>query len=182
MVDFFAKDEQASKSLNELDWDKWFYSPGFPPKPNFDDSMVKQCYALADRWSNVSSKPFEPSPKDVEDWVSNQSVVFLESVQGFKSPLEPTDVEKMGKAYGYADTHNVELLSRYYIVGLKAKTKSLYVPTSKLLGEVGRMKFVRPLYRALNEVDRDLALKTFEAHKGFYHPITRGMVEKDLGL
>ncbi len=51
-----------------------------------------------------------------------------------------------------------------------------------LLGRVGRMKYVRPGYRALNKVDRQLALDTFEKHKDFYHPICRGMVEKDLGL
>jgi leukotriene-A4 hydrolase len=42
------------------------------------------------------------------------------------------------------------------------------------------MKFVRPLYRQLAIVDRDLALKTFEKNKDFYHPICRGLVEKDL--
>ena len=42
------------------------------------------------------------------------------------------------------------------------------------------MKFVRPLFRELNKVDRALALKTFEKLKDFYHPICKGMVEKDL--
>lgn len=42
------------------------------------------------------------------------------------------------------------------------------------------MKFVRPLYRALVKVDRPLAEKTFEKNREFYHPICRGMVEKDL--
>ena len=44
------------------------------------------------------------------------------------------------------------------------------------------MKYVRPLFRGLNKVDRSLALKTFESNKEFYHPICKGMVEKDLGL
>jgi len=42
------------------------------------------------------------------------------------------------------------------------------------------MKFVRPLYRKLNKVDRKLALETFEKNRDFYHPICRDMVEKDL--
>jgi len=44
------------------------------------------------------------------------------------------------------------------------------------------MKFVRVLYRGLVKVDRKLALETFEKNRDFYHPICRGMVEKDLGL
>ena len=35
-------------------------------------------------------------------------------------------------------------------------------------------------YRKLNAVDRELAIKTFEENKDFYHPICRAMVEKDL--
>ena len=35
-------------------------------------------------------------------------------------------------------------------------------------------------YRQLRDVDRDLAMKTFEKNREFYHPICRGMVEKDL--
>jgi len=58
----------------------------------------------------------------------------------------------------------------------------VYQPTAELLGKVGRMKFVRVLYRGLVKVDRKLALETFEKNRDFYHPICRGMVEKDLGL
>jgi leukotriene-A4 hydrolase len=56
----------------------------------------------------------------------------------------------------------------------------VYQPTAELLGQVGRMKFVRPLYRELVKVDRTLAVETFERNRGFYHPICRGLVEKDL--
>jgi leukotriene-A4 hydrolase len=88
----------------------------------------------------------------------------------------------MGKAYSLIHTRNVELNSRYFGVGLRARDQSVYQPTAELLGQVGRMKFVRPLYRQLNEVDRPLALDTFTKNKDFYHPICRGLVEKDLDL
>lgn len=35
-------------------------------------------------------------------------------------------------------------------------------------------------FRRLNEVDRELAVRTFEKNKDFYHPSCRVMVEKDL--
>lgn len=44
------------------------------------------------------------------------------------------------------------------------------------------MKYVRPLFRELGKADRELALRTFERNRDFYHPICRAMVEKDLGL
>lgn len=183
MLDFFASDSDASKKLNDLDWDTWFYKPGFPPKPDYDTSMVDVCYALADKWSAANtgdSSSFKPDSSDLEGWMANQSVVFLEKIQTFEKPLKPELVDLMGSSYGFASSSNVELVSRYFTVGLKAKAKSVYGPTAELLGRVGRMKFVRPLYKGLKACDEDLAKKTFEKNRNFYHPICRGMVEKDL--
>jgi len=71
--------------------------------------------------------------------------VFLEKVQDFAHRLKKDDVELMGEKYGFAKSQNVEVVSRYFRVGLKAKDPSVYGPTAELLGRVGRMKFVRPL-------------------------------------
>lgn len=90
--------------------------------------------------------------------------------------------QTLGKAYGLLDTKNAELKTVYYQIAMQAKDTSAYQGVADLLGEVGRMKFVRPLFKSLNKVDRDLALKTFEKNRDFYHPICRQMVEKDLGL
>lgn len=144
--------------------------------------MVDVCYKLADSWEAKSTgkADFTPHASDIDGWVGNQTVVFLERVQKFSKPLRKEDVEAMGKAYGFAKSQNVEIVSRYFIIGLKAKDTAVYEPTAALLGKVGRMKFVRPMFRHLNTVDRDLAVKTFEKNKDFYHPICRAMVEKDL--
>ena len=66
-------------------------------------------------------------------------------MQEFKNPLKADDVHVMGEKYGFAKSQNVEIVSRYLAVGLKAKDEEVYGPTAELLGKVGRMKFVRPL-------------------------------------
>ncbi|KAF2850462.1 leukotriene A-4 hydrol [Plenodomus tracheiphilus IPT5] len=185
LIDFFAKDSEASKKLNDFDWDKLFYTPGLPTKPDFDQTMVKSCYELADKWETLttskdSSTSFEPKPSDIKGWVSNQSVVFLERLQSFASSFSASDVALLGSTYGYASTQNIEVLSRYLNIGLMAKAPETYQPAAELLGKIGRMKFVRPMYRLLEKADRALAIKTFEQNRDFYHPICRGMVEKDL--
>ncbi|KAG7107081.1 Leucine aminopeptidase 2 like protein [Verticillium longisporum] len=180
-LDFFngLGDESIKNKVASIDWDAWFYKPGLPPKPEFDTSRVDVCYKLADSWK---SEDFEPSPKDVEGLTGNQKLVFLEAVEKFDRPLTPEKSQAMGKAYALASSQNAELKSAYYKIALQAKDTTAYQGVTELLGVVGRMKYVRPLYRALNKVDRDLALKTFEKNRDFYHPICKGMVEKDLGL
>lgn len=96
--------------------------------------------------------------------------------------LSPERSQLLGKVYDFTASQNVEIKAAYYNVALKAKDSTCYEGTADLLGRVGRMKFVRPLFRGLNKVDRELALETFTKNKDFYHPICKGMVEKDLGL
>ena len=58
----------------------------------------------------------------------------------------------------------------------------LALVTDAVACAVRSMKYVRPVYRALFTVDKQLAIKNFRAHKGFYHPICGRIVAKDLGI
>ena len=107
------------------------------------------CYGLASKWESLANSDtastFEPHQTDIEGWTANQVVVFLERVQGFKQALRKENVERMGDEYGFARSGNVEVVSRYLGVGLRARARAVYGPTADLLSQIGRMKFVRPL-------------------------------------
>ena len=180
LLAFFESDSAVSGALNKVDWDAWFYKPGLPPKPKFETSLVDVCYALASKRKNIKAEKFEPKAQDVKGWGANQVVIFLDSVQAFVHKLDKCETQAMGSIYGYAKSGNIEVVARYFQVALKAKDNSLYKSTAELLGNVGRMKFVQPLYKWLGEADRKLAVKTFEKNRDFYHPICRGLIEKDL--
>ncbi|KAF9883449.1 hypothetical protein FE257_003447 [Aspergillus nanangensis] len=179
-LNFFRPDPEASKLLSELDWDKWFYAPGLPPKPKFDTSLVDVVYELSGKWKTLPESSFKPQPSDIENLTGNQIVVFLEQILQLERPLSPELSKTMGQVYGLARSENIEVANLYFQVGLKAGDQSVLEPTTELLGKIGRMKFVRPLYRNLQKANRALALETFERYKDFYHPICRAMVEKDL--
>ena len=147
LLQFFEKNGVARERLNQVDWDAWFYKPGLPPKPEFDTGMVDVCYTLAEKWKGLGSDKgvFEPARQDIEGWVANQVVVFLERIQDLDEPLSKEAVHVMGRTYGFFTSKNVEVVSRYLAVGLKTKSEEVLEPTAELLGRVGRMKFVRPL-------------------------------------
>ena len=60
----------------------------------------------------------------------------------------------------------------------------VYPRIKKVLGEVGRMKYLKPLYKTLyeREESRDLAREIFAANAASYHPIARGGLERILEL
>ena len=188
--------DEIKQKIAEIDWEGRFYATGLPPKPEFDTSLATQCYELANQWKDnvgpanttlglpslTNSQTFTPNANDMDGFTSTQKLVFLETVQQFETSLTADRAELLGKVYDIASSKNVELKSAFYLIAVKANERASCIGAAELLGTVGRMKYVRPLFRALEKVDRDLALKTFESHKDFYHPICRGMVEKDLGL
>lgn len=187
LLSFFESDATASAALKkDVNWDQWLHAPGLPPKPDFDTTLADVCYALSDKWHalNTSSPTvkFAPSAADIERWTSGQIVVFLERITDFATPLKVELVELMKESYGFLNSRNAEILSRFLTVGLKARDPSVYPVAAEALGGWGRMKFVRPLYRLLSECDRGLAVSTFEKNIDFYHPICRDIVKKDLGL
>lgn len=145
LLDYFSSDATASAALQAVDWDSWFYTPGLPPKPDFDTSLVDVCYALASKWEHADPKTFEPQASDIKGWRANQLVVFLEKLQALPKPLDSVLTQKMAHVYGLAKGQNVEVVARYLKLALMAKDKEMLQPTAELLGRVGRMKFVRPL-------------------------------------
>ncbi|KAI7361533.1 Leukotriene A-4 [Hortaea werneckii] len=183
LLSFFAEDAEASKKLENLEWETWFYKPGFPPRPDFDTELADQCYELAKKWEALNESKannWEPSSADINMFTSNQSVVFLETLQSSQTTLKPDLIHLMGKTYGFAQSKNVELVSRYYVLGLQARDEKVYEPAAELLGRIGRMKFVRPVFRELMKCDMGLAQKVYDANKETWHPICRDMVRKML--
>lgn len=182
--------------LDSIDWNTWLYAPGLPPKPKFNTKLVDECYTLADKWLNIietapDKLTSEFKPSDIANFGANQNGVFLDKLvsyegqHGFSWKTEngKKAIELMSKIYKqYPESHNAEVIFRWFRLLLSAQIKSSYQGLADWLGTVGRMKFVRPSYTMLNNVDRPLALKTFKKYEMSYHPICRSMVKKDLGL
>ncbi|RYP18112.1 hypothetical protein DL765_004124 [Monosporascus sp. GIB2] len=180
-LDFFEGygNVQIKEKIATIPWEERFYKPGLPPKPDFNTAYVDKCLDLAEKWKK---EDYKPDVSDIESFTANQMVVFLQAIQSFPTPLSAERSHLLGTTYNISSSKNVEVKSAYYIVSLNAGDKEEIPGIVELVSSVGRMKFVRPLYRKLNEVDRDLAVKTFEKSKDFYPSTTRNQLEKDLGL
>ena len=115
-------------------------------------------------------------------------VVFLERLQSYPQlPLE--HVIYLGKLYKLSESPNAEIRLRFYQVALSdydspsAKAFSgaavKWVVGDDGTGIVkGRMKFCRPVFRAVGKIDRQMAVKVFEEKQDAFHPIARKLIEK----
>lgn len=68
------------------------------------------------------------------------------------------------------------------MLALESGDESMFPVIVRFITTQGRMKFVRPLYRALckSQKGKELAISTFLDNKDFYHPICAKMLAQDL--
>ena len=81
--------------------------------------------------------------------------------------------------FGLSQSKNAEILSGWLLLALESNYAAVLPRVEAFLGEVGRMKYLKPLYRALlaRPATRELARRTFVRQQASYHPITRHVVE-----
>lgn len=196
LYDFYPHKKQV---LDSVDWDTWLFKPGMPPKPQFDTTLADDVYLLADKWISKSklftseSEFFEEfSSNDIVNFSSNQIILFLDTlVHGYSKSHENFDWSKyqiaanaFSKVYDVkiVQSKNAEIIFRFFKFQVHSCITSAYFKLAEWLGTVGRMKFVRPGYRLLFMVDKNLALSTFDKHQNTYHPICRSLVKQDLNI
>ena len=187
--DFFMEHFQSSpkkETLKGIDWKTWFHKTGMPPVlPELDKSLATDSQRLASVWTAVDRDGRSPpSVNDMESWSSLQITCFLDDLQ-IKTgglPLKIYTLRAMNELYHIASTRNSEVLYRYCELAIAAEDVSILPVVTRFITTQGRMKFTRPLYRALykSRMGRALAVSTFLANKDFYHPICVKMVAQDL--
>ena len=108
-------------------------------------------------------------------WTPTEWQLYLESVPRPASPELCAALD----AHGLTASTNYEVLVSWLVLALSSGHHGVVPRAEEVLGAVGRMKYLRPLYRALaaDERTRDLARRTFERCAAGYHPIARQVVE-----
>ena len=175
--------------VSSFDWETWLYQPGMPEEPTFDRTLSAECEKLAKAWVSLDEIGGGKSPyTDISDWSTAQTVTFLDALTNFchdrGEPLSLETIQGMKEAYNMQQSKNSEVLHRFCMLAVAAGDSEIIPTVIRFITTQGRMKFVRPLYRALykSEMGKDIAVKTFLANRDFYHPIAAKMVATDMSV
>jgi len=181
---FFLDHFSNVEAIKTIDWDTWFNKPGMPIyKPNFDESLAKACWELAEKWQSWDTNSPAPFEKEFENFSPSQKQEFLGTLLNGAS-LDHSKLEKMAAMYLLDSCSNVEIVFRWIRLGIKARWEPSVAEALKLATVQGRMKFVRPLFKDLYgwEEKRQQAIDTFLAHRGEMMYVCAEMVAKDLHI
>ena len=198
---FAAKFPEISKMV---DWDTWLYSPGYCPEiAPIDRTLVTAASDLAEDWKiQMRKAKFEESPAEylfdhfakqseaVREWDAKQKQLFLAEVVK-RIPREEAGkswTEEMcgvfEKLYRVDSETNSEIKMQWCLIGIRAYRKKSVKMTAEFLRNIGRMKFVRPLYAELTSTypGKKYATDLFLKLRDTYHDICAKMVARDLGI
>ncbi|MFT3842196.1 MAG: M1 family metallopeptidase [Myxococcaceae bacterium] len=151
--------------LKQIDSDKWIDGDGIPanaPKPFSKRLDVVNAQAGKVPEQLIASK-----------WTPAEWQLFLDA-----TPRPFADCAALDQRFGLTQATNPEVL----VAWLTLACESGYAPAApraqELLGSIGRMKYLRPLYQALAQrpETKATARATFEKHKASYHPIAQSVV------
>jgi len=178
-IEYFTKNN-PEVCLDNIDWNSWFYGVGgVLIKNNFDDTLVEQVKKLEEKI--LANEDY--SKDDIKGWIPAQIFVLLDRLLLAKeSKVDVRMLVKMDLVLEFSKTQNSEIRFRWQKLGLGANWEKILPQVQMFIGEQGRLKFTRPLYRMLykSNVGRKLAETWFKGNDHKYHPICRKMVKKDL--
>ena len=147
----------------------WVDGPGIPA--NAPSAQSRKLEAIEGLAGAV------PSQQLAKSWGAIEWQLYLESVK------RPADVcEALDREFKLTGSRNYEVLVAWLTLAARSNYQPATPRIEALLGEVGRMKYLRPLYEALGKNPRTLpiARRCFEQFKAGYHPIARQVIEGTL--
>lgn len=153
--------------LERIGASRWLDEPGLPA-----DAPVVTSTRLAALEALVGTVP---SHDAVSDWSPTEWSLFLEATP---RTTHTATLDALDARFHLSDSKNAEVHVAWLQLALEAGLERAAPLAQALLGRVGRMKYLKPLYRALaaSEKTRPLALATFEANRARYHPIAQQVV------
>ena len=186
---FLSYCEGKEIDASAIDWEAWLTNPGMPVvAATYPDTLGASCTKLAERW--MAEKSESDRSFAAEDYAAKPTqlkIHFLEtllarSLAADAPPMAVAALERMDALYDLTSSKNAELRCRWQRLCIRHRAAFIVPHVVAFVVTVGRMKFVRPLYRELGEwpEHRQAAVDTFKEHRSAYHPIAAKMIAQDL--
>lgn len=170
--------EKLPGATLKINTDQWIHQPGLPESvPTFPSTYYENVREIHQKWKEGQ----RDLSSEVRNWKVQQKVLFLEELP---KPQSKIDCAILVKLFDIENTQNTEILLPYLCLAASSGYEPVYPRIRVFLSTIGRNKYLKPLYRALNgnESTKYLARDLFEQNKPKYHSVARLAVEKILGM
>lgn len=166
--DFLALVERELPGLlAKVDAAAWIDGPGLPATSWRPES------ARLDAVLRVAGRA--PTADEAKSWSVTEWQLYLKAMP---SPSPLALCEELDATYSLTSSKNSEVLVGWLTLACESGHRGVLPRVAEVLGHIGRMKYLKPLYRALagRAETKPFARELFERFHGQYHPIAQQVI------
>jgi len=165
---------KGDKPLEQkLNIDAWVYGPGIPTNaPRADRDRFNRVDSERDRFlkgANVATL-------NTKSWTTHEWLHFLRKMP---KPLKQEQMKALDDAFGLTKSGNSEIANLWFVIAVSADYKPAYPAMEKFLSQVGRRKFLQPLYEEMMTTGKqEMAGEIYKKYRMNYHPLAQTTLDE----
>jgi hypothetical protein len=161
----------------KINVDEWLTQPGLPkdaPQPKSD--ALQKTEAAAHEWA-AGKRTTHSLP--VTSWSTQEWLHFLRSLP---QKLDNAQMAELDRAFHLTQSGNSEILADWLLMSIRSGYRPAYPKLDQFLLEVGRRKYIKPLYQELAKTPEGLkhAKAVYAKARPGYHPISAASIDEIL--
>ena len=164
--------ENATKIIENIHWDDWLYTPGIPKiKNDFSNKYSIEVEENLDKFFN--EKIGDEFVQIFNNWHSKVKIYFLNSISNDEKGVKLSDNNYyfLRDKLNLKNVGNSSLKFEFLRIMLNNKRLDCLEQLDEFLSELGISAYLVELYTNFYKTNKDLAIKTYNKYKSFYHPI-----------
>lgn len=171
-VDYLEK-TLVAPGLLTLDYKAWIHEPGLP---NDYKPIISDKFKSIDIQIEALNQSNLPSSQKYENWSTHERLHYIRAIP---KDISDTLMHKLDQAFGLSISGNSEIAAAWYLLSIQNGYYEKNIERIKaFLIQVGRRKFISPLYQAfLNQDEKNLALDIYQKARPNYHAISKSTLD-----
>jgi len=177
-VEYLKDNLLIPEGLN-VDVDAWVYGPGIPDDcPVIESDRFMKVEEVVQQFiSGTAASKLETKSWSTQEW--------LHFIHKLPADLNGNALRTLDKAFNFTKSGNTEIAAAWYELALrntsdsgKAFAQEIMENVKSFLTNIGRRRFLMPLYRAMKENGlQDEAMKIYRYARGNYHSVSRSSLD-----
>lgn len=163
-----------STLYKKLKIERWLYGTGIPDNaPAIKSDAFKKVDIQIKAWTGGTPA----AQLDTKDWVSHQWIHF---VRNLPEKMLPSQMAELNRIFGFHRSGNSEIAFAWLVHVIENQFSPDYDQLETFLKQIGRRKFVEPLYTRMVKTPQGLAMakKIYAQARPGYHAITYLAIDK----
>jgi len=165
-----------SEEAKRIQIEKWIYNPGLP------ENYVKISstrFAAVDQEVEKWKAGTPPSKLSTKNFTTNEWLRFLNTLPDSMSAAQMRELDEV---FHFSNSGNSEILFAWFEHAIPSHYEAAYGSIENFLINVGRRKFVKPLFSALVKTPqgKEMAKRIYAKARPNYHSVTANTIDEIL--